>query len=738
MTYYKRLSFLFWSLFCFSIFFLSIGYSTLNSTLLVESKGTVEGKTVKGNSMYSWQAFPLMDANIDTTIKTLKELNVTTIYHSFLESDFIDGTANRIASKLSLNGIKVYHMTGSPAWYTSKDYVVPEIDAVYNYNLSVNSSSELITGIIFDIEPYLVDEFLNDQIAGFIQYSDTMVDISQYMKSHNLKTGIAIPNWYDVYATDDVSFTKDENQRARLALENLIKNVDITSIMNYNKYGMVDNIADEVAIAKQFDANIESIIEFHRPAGNEVPENVTVWGEDNPLQYTQTQWNAMSKKYNYENLTFSYHYLECILERLDVYERVDIRLVDENNKTITSGNIVIRFNSGETIIRAIGESNVLPKEANFTMHYPGYYLTKYKETDLGDRKLRRTYKLTAFEKNTLEIYPRVPDSNGGYTDIQNGTIRIVDAIYGDYYDGQIKLGYAIFQNINANYPYEVYVTSSDGTEYELISAIADDDSNTAQTISNNNHQIIIPPGLKENHYVVPVIYLKAIAQEQKYYTIEVYPFLYNSKRDRYNALNKGTLKLTRGQEEISCSISNGYCNLYGVAANENYTLTVDNQSYEISYVTAYNDEGEKIILTNNDQFTVSKDFIEGNELTINVYLLEKSASLTEYTVENYAFKEYPDGSRTPINSGTLVFTETVTGKQIKCDIDEEGEYCFLNNVKENSTYKVALEGTNYILTSFVALDSTGNYQDILDIQGNIKIPIGFRKDGYVVTKSFFR
>ena len=107
MRHNKRFFFLFWGALCISVFFLSVGYSTLNTTLLVESSGTVEGEPTKGNSMYSWQDFPMMDANIDATIQTLKELNVTTVYHSFLDSDFTNGNANRIISKMSLNGIKV-------------------------------------------------------------------------------------------------------------------------------------------------------------------------------------------------------------------------------------------------------------------------------------------------------------------------------------------------------------------------------------------------------------------------------------------------------------------------------------------------------------------------------------------------------------------------------------------------------------------------------------------------------
>ncbi|MDE5586863.1 MAG: hypothetical protein K2I72_00650, partial [Bacilli bacterium] len=349
--------------------------------------------------------------------------------------------------------------------------------------------------------------------------SNTIVDISNYMRAHDLKTVIAIPFWYDVYMTDNVSFTEEDNARAKIALENLIKSVDMTSVMNYTKNGMIDNIAEEVAIAKRFNANIESIIEFHRPAGEDVPENVTVWGEDDPLQYTQSQWNAMSKKYDYENLTFSYHYLECILERLDKYERVQIEVLNQDNQEIRNGNVLIRFNSGETITRAIGESNVLPKEVNYTIYYPGYYLTTYQEYDLGDRKSRRIYRLTDFDKYTLEIYPRILQSDGGdYTDIQNGTIRIVDVIYGEIYEQPIKLGYSIFKDMNADYPYEIYVMDQDDTEYELIYAMADNDHKMAELVSNKENHVVIPKNLKENRYAVPVLYLREIVQEPKLYT----------------------------------------------------------------------------------------------------------------------------------------------------------------------------------------------------------------------------
>ena len=745
MRHNKSFFFLFWGALCISVFFLSVGYSTLNTTLLVESSGTVEGEPTKGNSMYSWQDFPMMDANIDATIQTLKELNVTTVYHSFLDSDFTNGNANRIISKMSLNGIKVYHVMGSPAWYTSKDYVVPAIDQIYNYNLSVKSSSELITGIVFDIEPYLLDEFLNDQITEFIRYSNTMVDVSNYMRAHDLKTGIAIPSWYDVYTTDNVSFTEEENARAKTALENLIKSVDMTSIMNYTKEGMVENIAGEVAIAKEFNANIESIIEFHRPAGDEVPENVTVWGEDDPLQYTKSQWDAMSERYDYENLTFSYHYLECILERLDKYERVQIEVLRQNNQVIRNGNVVIRFNNGETLTRAIGESNVLPKAVNYTIYYPGYYLTTFQDINLGDRRLRRRYKLTDFDKYTFEIYPRVLQSgDGDYTDIQTGTIRMVDVIYGEVYEQPIKLGYSMFKDMNADYPYEIYVTSNDGTEYELIYAIADNDYSMAQLVSNQDNHIIIPKELKENKYAVPVIYLREIVEEDKIYSLETYPFVYNERLSRYVSLKEGSMEAfnSKAQEQSLCTIVGdedaGYsCSLYKIRAGDHYSLSVNGEEYVISRITATNDEGEKVILTNTNQLQIPRKFIEGDYLVLHIYLSQSSSTPKEYTVENYAFLDDADGAHVPINEGTLVFTNTATGEALKCDIDHDGEYCFMKNVKENTSYQVTIEGTSYQLTSFVALDESGSYQIVSDLQGNIKIPMGYRSDDYVVTKSFF-
>ena len=742
--YNKRFFFLFWGAFFLSFFFLSIGYSTLNTTLLVESNSMVEAEVKKGNSMYSWQDFPMMDANIDATIQTLKELNVTTLYHSFLESDFTNGNAARIVSKMSLNGIQVYHMMGSPAWYTSKDYVVPDIDKVYNYNNSVQSASELITGIVFDIEPYLLDEFLNDQIAGFIQYSDTMIDISNYMRARDLKTVIAIPFWYDVYTTDNVSFTEDENARARVAFGNLMKSVDMTSVMNYTKDGMVENIRGEVEIAKEYNANIESIIEFHRPAGNDVPESVTVWVEDDPLQYTASRWNEMAEEYHYGNLTFSYHYLECILERIDQYERVQIEVLRQNNQVIRNDNVVIRFNNGETIIRAIGESNVLPKKVNYTIYYPGYYLTPYREVDLGDRKLRRSYKLTDFDKYTFEIYPRVLESSGGdYVDIQNGTIRMVDVIYGEVYEQPIKLGYSMFKDMNADYPYEIYVTDSDGVEYELIYAIADNDYNMAQLVSNSDNHIIIPKELKENKYAVPVLYLREIVKEAKVYSVEMYSFVYDQTHSRYVPLNEGSIEAynTKTQEQSLCTISgdeDGYfCSLYGIQANSSYTVSMGGEDYKISYMTARNDEGEEILLTNTNGLKISRKFVEGNYLTVCIYLVESSTTFKEYTVENYAFLDDADGNHIPINEGVLVFTNIETNEAFKCDIDHDGEYCFMKNVKENTSYQVSIEGTNYQLTSFEALNENGSYKIVSDLEGNIKMPMGYRSDNYVVTKSFF-
>ena len=453
------------------------------------------------------QNTPFTINNIDNTIKRLQQLNITEVYHAFKDEELTSGEAVRIVQKLQTNHINTYLLDGDPTWYNKLEKFKNSIDLVANYNLAHPEAT--IKGIVMDTEPHALADFANDKIGVFEIYIDTFAEAYTYAKEKNIELVNVIPYWYDTSLVDDNSLTKEEDeQRVKNAFNKMIANCDKLSIMNYYKKSMTNNIEGEMLSAQANNKKIESIAEFQRPEASSIEESISMWIEKDPLNKVNEYWDDINEKYNYENLGFSYHTLETILELFGDYNSLKIDTIQDAASTTTNMLVYLVFADGDIITVDSGHSKAIPQK-EYKIYLDGKNITNTEESKLDYDIVYKKLTFTDKKAYDLEIYPRYinPEVDKGYKSIKEGTITLQNAVTGQIKTSrEISDSYTTLSNIYEDTEYIVTINTTNGDVYKINYIDASDDNHTDQKISNDKNNLLIPLNFMTSNYLVPKMY----------------------------------------------------------------------------------------------------------------------------------------------------------------------------------------------------------------------------------------
>ena len=452
------------------------------------------------NSIYIWRELPFFASNVNKTIQCLNYLEVTDLYYSIGVDELDSEDANRII-KLNKNGFNVYLLTGKSSYYNNADKLKEYIDAIYNYNLNCNYD-EKITGVVFDIECYFEEEYKQDEITGFEVFADSIATVYNYAKDKNINIVITIPYWYDNYMLED-EYSEEEKTRAQNAFEKLIMNCDRISVMNYYKTKMVEHIETEIQYAMKYGKEIESIAEFQRPKGEGMPTTISLWVEDNPIEYAREKWSAVSEKYKYEKLNFSYHHLNELLEICGGYQNIKFEFITTDSNVIEPNKIKILGKNMEIEEIDNNEDIVWPKDQTYDLILDDYkVIGLIREEDLGDNTIKKVYQVQEKELNILEIYVEFSTDNN--INLSETTLIIQNNITGEKNSYSYKSGGFFYaKDIEAEVPYKITLITNNGDVLELSGATAKNVDGNKVSISDDNGNIIIPSGFDDDFYIGP-------------------------------------------------------------------------------------------------------------------------------------------------------------------------------------------------------------------------------------------
>ena len=159
------------------------------------------------------------------------------------------------------------------------------------------------TGIVLDVEPYLLEEWEADQERCMKQYVTNCVRTYERAKEENLAVIVCIPNFYDRIGLSGF-------------LEELIQNgCDGIAVMNYNKKDEAGQIEEELKLAQEYNKGIVNITEMQMQGYHGLTDENTY--HDDGIEAVFDSWEKLKEQYPYRNLGFSWHYLKPCLELME-------------------------------------------------------------------------------------------------------------------------------------------------------------------------------------------------------------------------------------------------------------------------------------------------------------------------------------------------------------------------------------------------------------------------------------
>lgn len=233
----------------------------------------------------------------------MKSYKLNTI-HQYFSSKLGQYDIENFLLAAESEGIQVNLLEGEPEWALDKEgrSMVETIDKVANINSSLKKEVRIKT-VIFDIEPYLLEEWdkesrkeiMNSWIAGLSR-------AYEYARAKDLGVIICIPYYYD-----KMGLTKE--------LEDLIISSDGIAIMNYLKGKELKNIEKEVELAKKYEKQVTNIYELKAPGSHGLKDKNTYHKEG--IEAIEENFKAIEKELNYEKLDIGIHEYNALKEVIE-------------------------------------------------------------------------------------------------------------------------------------------------------------------------------------------------------------------------------------------------------------------------------------------------------------------------------------------------------------------------------------------------------------------------------------
>lgn len=258
---------------------------------------------VCGTSIFSWEddyIRPEREADVE---KVMERLGCRAVYQQIsadTEESLVLDYLKRRKDKEQL----VYYLAGAPEWGVEEDAAsmleVVETAAAWNRKIGADGG---FTGIVLDVEPYLLEEWDDNKDGCMEQYVANCILTYGKAKEENLAVIVCIPNFYDRTGLDG-------------QLENLIRDgCDGIAVMNYNKRDEAGQISAELELAREYGKGILHITEMQQPGYHNLTENNTYY--EDGFEAVLGSWDKLKEQYSYKRLGFSWHYMRPCLQIME-------------------------------------------------------------------------------------------------------------------------------------------------------------------------------------------------------------------------------------------------------------------------------------------------------------------------------------------------------------------------------------------------------------------------------------
>ena len=247
-----------------------------------------------GVGVFSWDHLPYV-----SDIRCMHENGITEVYQ-YIKPEYTYDEIITFLKEMSENDIDVYILDGEPEWSYESEYqgMKNVLDKVIALNADLNRR-EQIKGIVFDVEPYVLDTWHNDPRQLLEEYSSNVVQLTEDSKdaSTELEILVCIPYSYDLMGHDKI-------------LRTLIKESDGIVVLNYNKGNEIRNIKREAALARWYGKRLINVYELQPGLLSQTINSVSYYYDG--LEAVKQNYIELLDTYPSHNIAMAFHTLDYL------------------------------------------------------------------------------------------------------------------------------------------------------------------------------------------------------------------------------------------------------------------------------------------------------------------------------------------------------------------------------------------------------------------------------------------
>lgn len=272
-------------------------FLNLEKVLLEKS---VEPEKLESRALFSWKS---EEVNSDNTeiFEIMEKQRLNTLYQEFSRSLSQD-EINEFLTDAKKNKIDVYYLAGNPEWALDETGMpmIDSINRVVELNNNLDGNIKL-KGIVFDIEPYSLDEWKNEEkvMNDFVKGMEIAY---QNARVQGIEIILCIPYFYD-------------NKDLTIYLEELIKSgCDSVAIMNYSRDSEIKNMKLEVELATKYNKNIINIYELQPPGTRGLTEKNTYYNQG--IEAIEKNFLNIQEEFYGKDISIAFHEYNSLKEVL--------------------------------------------------------------------------------------------------------------------------------------------------------------------------------------------------------------------------------------------------------------------------------------------------------------------------------------------------------------------------------------------------------------------------------------
>ena len=247
-----------------------------------------------GAGVFSWDHLPN-----DADIRCLIDNDITEIYQ-YIKPEYTEESIEDFLSRMAEYDIDVYILDGEPEWCYEKNYSYMKnvLDRVRKWNEKADRRSR-IKGIVFDVEPYVLDKWHNIPDQLLEEYTG---NVTKLMKDASLDESpvdilLCIPYSYDNMGRDRF-------------LRSLIRESDGVIIMNYYKGAEIENIKREAALARWYRKRIVNAYELQPGLLSQTNNSITYYKDG--IETVRDNYRELITEYSRHDMGIAFHTMEYL------------------------------------------------------------------------------------------------------------------------------------------------------------------------------------------------------------------------------------------------------------------------------------------------------------------------------------------------------------------------------------------------------------------------------------------